>query len=213
MTWKLPLAVLALLAAGCGGGDATTNGVTQKQLTGALLRSADVPPTYKIDKKSEPQSTAPPVAAGADCPTRFAALGRVSGGGKVLTAQARFQGPQLGTILQETVARIDSKADVAKRLAEVVAVITQCPTFTIGSGTSKQAVSLMLLDVGRIGDQTVAYGVSIRSGGVLYAADEVLCAVGRSIVLIAQGGLATPDRTLARAAAATAVKRLSQLPS
>jgi hypothetical protein len=131
----------------------------------------------------------------------------------VLTAQARFQGPQLGTILQETVARIDSKADVAKRLAEVVAVITQCPTFTIGSGTSKQAVSLMLLDVGRIGDQTVAYGVSIKSGGVLYAADEVLCAVGRSIVLIAQGGLATPDRTLARAAAATAVKRLSQLPS
>jgi hypothetical protein len=213
MTWRMPLVVLTLLASGCGGGDATTNGVTQKQLTGALLRSADVPPTYKIDKKTEPQSTASPVAADADCPTRFAALGRVSGGGKVLTAQARFQGPQLGTILQETVARIASKADVAKRLAEVVAVIMQCPTFTIGTGTTMQAVSLGLLDVGTVGDQTVAYGVSITSGGVLYAADEVLCGVGRSIVLIAQGGLGKPDLTLAKAAAVTAVKRLSQLPS
>jgi hypothetical protein len=212
MTWKTPLVVLVLLVSGCGGND-TTNGVTQKQLNAALLTAADVPPGYKIDKKVEPQSTAPPVALGADCPTRFAALGRVSGGGKVVTAQARFQGPQIGTVLQQTVARIGNKTDVATRLADVAAVIKQCPAFTIGTGVSKQAVVLRLLDVGRIGDQTLAYGVSITSGGVLYAADEVLCAAGRSIVLIAQGGLAKPDLTLAKASAVTAVKKLSALPA
>ena len=97
MSWKTSLVVLALLAAGCGGGGDTTNGVTQQQLDRALLTTADVPPGYKLDKKTEPQSTAPPIAATADCATRFAALGRVSGGGTVLTAQARFQGPKIGT--------------------------------------------------------------------------------------------------------------------
>jgi hypothetical protein len=213
MTWKIPLVVLALLVAGCSGGDGRTNGVTQKQLDAALLTPADVPPGYKIDKKVDPQSTAPPVAASADCPTRFAALGRVSGGGKVLTAQARFQGPQIGTVLQQTVARIADRADVAKRLAEVSAVIASCPSFTIGTGTGKQAVTLRALPAETLGDRSVVYAVSITSAGVLYAADEVLCAVGRSVVLVAQGGLAKPDLTLAKAAAATAVKRLSKLPA
>jgi hypothetical protein len=216
MTWKPSLVVLALLTAGCSGGDAAaqkTNGVTQKQLDGTLLTAADVPPGYKLDQKTGPHSTAPPVAASADCPTRFADLGRVSGGGSVLTAQARFQGPQIGTVLQETVARISARSDVAKRIGEVSAVIKACPSFTIGTGTAAQAVTLRLLDAGTIGDQTLAYGVSITSGGVLYAADEVLCSVGRSIVLIAHGGLAKPDLTLAKASARTAVKRLSALPT
>ena len=213
MSAKTSLVVLALLAAGCGGGGNTTNGVTQQQLDKALLTTADVPPGYKLDKKTDPQSTAPPVSASADCPTRFAALGRVSGGGAVLTAQARFQGPQIGTILQETVARIADKSDVAKRFGEVNDVITSCPSFTIGTGTSRQVVTLQLLDAGTIGDQALAYGVSVRSGGVVYAADEVLCSIGRSIVLVAHGGLARPDLTLAKASARTAVKRLSGLPS
>jgi hypothetical protein len=212
MIAKTSLVVLAVLATACGGGANRTNGVTQEQLNGALLTAADVPATYTVDPTGDPPSTASPAAPGADCPTRFAALGNVSGGRAVLTAQRRFQGPGAGTVLKQTVARIADQKDAAPRLQQVRAVIAGCPRFTLGSGATAQAVTLRTLDAGPIGDAAVAFGVTVSSRGVVYAADEVLAAVGRSLVLIAQGGRGTPDLALAKASAAAAVRRLSGLP-
>jgi hypothetical protein len=233
VTTHLTATALALALAACGGGDDGGDGdrartiavpssaaaeapeeggeetLTEAQLDAALLTVPDLPTGYTAaaaDDGDEDEDDGDTAGANAECSERFEALGEAEG--SVADAEANFEGG-LGVVLEQTLESFEDEDVLAQRFDDVVAVLSDCPSFTTtdDAGATTE-LTISPLSFPNLGDDTVALAVAGKSGGFDLRLNLVLVRLGRNAMNLAQGGL-TADAAVLEQVARTGLDKLA----
>lgn len=183
--------------------------LSESQLKGALLTVTDLPTGYKSVPVKPKSSSGPSKSDNADCAKRYKAIDKVTDKASA-KAEADFEGPGLGTVLQQNLASYADENQVKTGLATLTKLFSDCPTFSQTDADGKIDYTLSPLSFPKLGDETLAIGVTIKNSSITAAADIVISRLGRNLQLIVQGGLGTDAVALEKAARA-GVTRLASV--
>jgi hypothetical protein len=173
--------------------------LSQEQLEQALLTVTDLPTGYTQGDPGRDDDT-PTQSDDPECAARFDAVD-ASGKQAVTTAEASFEGPGLGTLLEQSLASFDDEARLRERLTTVTELLSECPAFTMtDAGGVESTVSISPLSFPALGDETVALGLAIETPQLPLRLNLVVTRVGNHLQTVYQGGLAADAAALEQAA-------------
>jgi hypothetical protein len=179
------------------GGDGS---LTQADLEAALLSVPDLPTGYKQGTVTPDDDDSPTQSDSPECAERFEALGDADEEA-LAKAEAAFEGPQLGSVLEQTLAAFDDEDRLSDRLEEFTVLFSECPTF---SSTDADGVTstftISPLSFPKLGDETVAIAFNVEQPDFTLVLNIVLVRVGPNLQSIAQGGLSADVAALEQAA-------------
>jgi hypothetical protein len=104
-------------------------------------------------------------------------------------AEASFEGG-LGVILEQGLESYENEDVPQQRFDDVIAVLNECPTFsdTDASG-EKTEFSVSSLSFPKLGDDTVALNIKVKTADFDGAINFAVVRLGRNVMSVAQGGL------------------------
>ena len=178
-----------------GDGDKT---LTEAELNAALLIVTDLPTGYK---QGTPDVDDDDDTAGDtdECSAKFKKLGDAEDT-EAASAEASFEGGGLGTILEQGLESYEDEDTVEGRFDDVLEVLNECKTFTdIDDAGVKTDFTVGPLSFPKLGDDTVALAVTGKTPDFQIALNIVIVRLGRNVMSVAQGGLATDTAALEQA--------------
>lgn len=189
-----------------GGGDKT---LTEAQLKDALLTVTDLPTGYKVDpdpSEDDDETT----GENAECSKKFKSLDDDdTDGTKVAEMEANFEGPQLGSVLQQSLASYKNEDGLSEQFDKVASVLSECPRFsTVDKAGEKTDFTIGALSFPKLGDNTLALGINIKTPDISATANIVVVRVGRNLMMVTQGGL-TADVALLEQASRKGLDKLA----
>lgn len=189
ITPKTDGAASSAAAAPEGDGDKT---LTAAQVKSALLTVQDLPTGYSVDTSPEEESEDDITNSDdADCVAKFKGLNDADNEDQSEQAKASFTGPGLGTVLEQGIESFDDEEVPEKRLKDVVEVLSDCPTFSSTEDGVKSDFSVSSLSFPKLGDDTVSLALTVKTPEVSVGLNIVLVRLGRNVMSVTQGGLAT----------------------
>lgn len=171
--------------------------LTEAELQAALLTVQDLPTGYTVgasDEEEEDRST----AGGSDeCSAKFEALGEADEQDVSAEAEASFEGPSLGTILEQGLESYEDEDVPQQRFDDVLAVLSECPTFSdTDDAGSKTDYTVSSLSFPKMGDDTIALNIKVATSEFDGTVNFVVVRLGRNVMSVAQGGLTADVPTL-----------------
>lgn len=215
---------LALLVTGCGGDDSDDRATTvtpqqsasapaaeqpdedapegtlsRAQLQEALLTVPDLPTGYKQGTASRDDDT-PTQSDNPECAARFDELDSAEDEA-VATAEASFEGPGLGTLLEQSLASFTDQDRQSEQLATITELLSDCPSFTMTDADGAEStVNISPLSFPKLGDETLAVGFAIETPELTLTLNFVTIRVGSTLQTVYQGGLSADAAALEQAA-------------
>lgn len=212
---------LLLLATACGGDDSDERATTvspqpsssapageeaapegtlsQVQLEQALLTVPDLPTGYTQGTPSRDDDT-PTQSDNPECAARFDELDSAEDEA-VATAEASFEGPGPGVLLEQSLASFEDETRLSERLATVTELLSECPRFTTtDAGGVESTINVKPLSFPALGDETLAVGFVIETPELNLNLNLVVIRVGTILQTVYQGGLSADPAALEQAA-------------
>jgi hypothetical protein len=191
-----------------GDGDKT---LSQAQLQAALLTVQDLPTGYTLDTaasdedEDEDEDLNP---ASDDCAARFEALDE-SNVEPAAEAAVDFEGG-FGVVLQQELSSYEDEKDLSEAFEEFATLASDCPSFKDTDADTGETTEFTLgsLSFPKLGDDTLAFAVSIKTPDFEGKLNLVIVQLGRNIMYIGQGGLSA-DAAVLEQAARTGLQKLA----
>lgn len=179
-----------------GDGDKT---LTEAELKAALLTVQDLPTGYSVGESEEDEDST--VDAGSDeCSEKYEALGEADEKDVSAEAEASFEGPSLGTILEQGLESYEDEDVPEQRFDDVLAVLNECPSFTdTDEAGEKTEFTVSSLSFPKMGDDTVALNIKVKTSEFQGVVNFVVVRLGRNVMSVAQGGLTADVAALEQA--------------
>lgn len=219
----LSIAVL-LLATACGGSDDSSEDnrartievapssaapepegdgektLTEAELKAALLTVQDLPTGYTVGTTDDEGEDTTTDGGSEECSEKFEALGEADKQDVSAEAEANFEGPSLGTILEQGLESYEDEDVPQQRFDDVLAVLSECPTFSDTDETgAKTDFTVSSLSFPKMGDDTIALNIKVATADFNGSVNFVVVRLGRNVMSIAQGGLTADVPTLEQA--------------
>lgn len=209
----------ALVLAGCGDGDgdrqaapATDSSaapVTTARLKSALLTAADLPAGYTREPSTSP---GPENTSKSDNPACAKAFeGFEKDGEQAPEASAEFTAGDTGPFLLQSVTWLDG--DAAKQgVAAFRTALAKCDAWTeTGTDGAKTMFTLAPMPFARLGDDTHAMRMTIRTPGPALAANFLIVRVGHSLCMLVHTAFPSVAAVETEALARKATAKLARL--
>lgn len=179
------------------GGDKT---LTAAQLKTALITVADLPTGYKVDPSPSDDDDDTTKSDNPACQKKFDDLDAEDEKDDSVEAEAKFEGPGLGTVLQESLESYEDEDQIKDRFEEVASVLSDCPHFTTTDAKGEKLdYTISALSFPKLGDETLALGVSVKTPDITAVANIVVVRLGRNVMFVTQGGLTADVAALEQA--------------
>lgn len=168
-----------------GNGDKT---LSEAELNAALLTVSDLPTGYKQGETSEDDEDNTD-SGSEECDAKFERLGEAEDE-EAASAEASFEGPALGSILEQSLESYADEDLVKERFDDVVEVLSECKTFTsTDEAGTKTDLTVGALSFPKLGDDTVALAITGKTPDFEIALNVVIVRLGRNVMSVSQGGL------------------------
>lgn len=196
MVRRAVVLVTVLALAGCGGGGgggraasptATTTSpsptptpVAEAQLEAALLATADMPSGWAVTPDDDEEDDD---SGDDECPELAALEDRFE---EVPDAEVSFAKSELGPFFTQSVGAFASADVVTQALGQYDAALAKCKSFTITDDDSgeKMRATLAPLSFATLGEQTVAYRMTMAFSAGTYTLDSAIVRVRSYAVLV-----------------------------
>ena len=179
-----------------GRGDA----LTEAELKPALLTVQDLPTGYTVGESSEDEDDSEASGASDGCSAKYKALGDADETDVSAEAEASFEGPSLGTVLEHGLESYEDEDVPEQRFKDVLSVLNDCPTFSETDDTgAKTDFTVSALSFPKKGDETVALNIKVKTADFDGVLNFVVVRIGRNVMSIAQGGLTADIAALEQA--------------
>ena len=178
-------------SAGEGDEPADTAGepLTQKQINAALLRVQDMPSGW-AKEKNEPDDDSDDKIQPARCQEVMETLDKGTDDKPLHEGEVTFSnGGAFGTTFSESLSTFKDEIDddAAQKIADAFG---SCPEFTsIDSEGSKSKISLSPMSFANLGDQTLAFALTVNSEGFEIKLNLAMVVVGHNLATFFSGGL------------------------
>ncbi|MCW2666354.1 MAG: hypothetical protein JWN57_1316 [Frankiales bacterium] len=191
-------------------GSGAKGSLTEAQLKAALLTVGDLPTGYKATAPDDDETDEDNTSSGdAGCDKRFEELDEANEDADV-KAEANFEGPGLGSVLQQSLASFDDEARLKKALDKVADVFDDCPSFkTTDDDGSVTSFTIAALSFPKYGDETLAYAITGKTADFTVVLDMAVVRTGRTLAFLAAGGLGAADVETLEKAVVTTMKNLA----
>lgn len=189
--------------------DSAGDQLTEAQIRKALLSVSDLPTGWTAtpaedDDESE-DTVSPPkcrdvLDALDDTSTDAAAEG-----------EANFsKGGPFGTILSQTISSYNEAVD-SSRVQEIADAFSECPNFSsTDSDGEVSKVSVSPMSFGNVGDQTLAFAMTLESSMFTFSVNVAYVVVGHNVVAMINGGVAGADGAQLEKLAKQAITKLEK---
>lgn len=181
------------------GGTGDQKILAEAQLRSALLTVADLPSGYRVDPSpsTDDGSTA---GDSPECSKKFAVISSGTTSGSTADARVYFKGRQVATVLQEKLMSYKDAKSLSDQFNNIADLTSQCPRFSL---VDKQGVTsdytISALPFPKLGDETRALAISVETPQFRGAADVAVIRLGRTLMVLSQGGVTSDVRTLEQA--------------
>lgn len=180
-----------------GDGEKTLN---EAELQAALLTVQDVPTGYTLDTAAAEEDDDSTTDGGSEeCSARFEALGEADDKDVSAEAEVSFEGPSLGTVLEQGLESYEDEDVPKQRFEDVLEVLSDCPTFSSTENGETTDFTVSSLSFPKLGDDTIALNLKVKTSEFDAVANLVVVRLGRNVMSVTQGGLTADVAVLEQA--------------
>lgn len=175
--------------------------LSEAELQAALLTVQDVPTGYTLDTAAAEEDDDDSTTEGGseECSARFEALGEADDKDVSAEAEVSFEGPSLGTVLEQGLESYEDEDVPKQRFEDVLEVLSDCPTFSSTENGETTDFTVSSLSFPKLGDDTIALNLKVKTSEFDAVANLVVVRLGRNVMSVTQGGLTADVAALEQA--------------